>query len=190
MAPSQGRCSSRASTDLASASRGRRARPRCAIRRTIRSPSGPITSSRSSTARRRSSRRRARSSTPPAASSMVPSPPRTSSRASAASARRRTTATRSCATTRCANRWLVVMPLFRRGPVRPDQPEVWTASDKAYVSPIGMPGPAGEGRAALPAAGTAAGSADAAGAAGPRPGWPRTGPAGSVFDVLRHQHER
>jgi len=42
-----------------------------------------------------------------------------------------------------ANRWLVVMPLFRRGPVRPDQPEVWTASDKAYVSPIGMPGQPG-----------------------------------------------
>ena len=38
-----------------------------------------------------------------------------------------------------ANRWLVVMPLFRRGPVRPDQPGEWTARDKAYVSPIGMP---------------------------------------------------
>ena len=43
-----------------------------------------------------------------------------------------------------ANRWLVVMPLFRRGPVRPDQPEVWTASEKAYVSPIGMPGQPGK----------------------------------------------
>ncbi len=43
-----------------------------------------------------------------------------------------------------ANRWLVVMPLFRRGPVRPDQPEVWTASDKAYASPIGMPGQPGK----------------------------------------------
>ena len=30
-----------------------------------------------------------------------------------------------------ADRWLVVMPLFRRGPVRPDQPEIWTASEKA-----------------------------------------------------------
>ena len=43
-----------------------------------------------------------------------------------------------------ANRWLVVMPLFRRGPVRPDQPSVWTASDKAYLSPIGRPGQPGK----------------------------------------------
>jgi hypothetical protein len=43
-----------------------------------------------------------------------------------------------------ANRWLVVMPLFRRGPVRPAQPEVWTASEKAYVSPVGMPGQPGK----------------------------------------------
>lgn len=42
-----------------------------------------------------------------------------------------------------ANRWLVVMPLFRRGPVRPDQPDVWTASEKAYISPPGMPGQPG-----------------------------------------------
>ncbi len=44
-----------------------------------------------------------------------------------------------------ANRWLIVMPLFRRGPVRPDQPEEWTARDAAYLSPIGrpnQPGPA------------------------------------------------
>ena len=43
-----------------------------------------------------------------------------------------------------ANRWLVVMPLFRRGPVRPDQPEVWTASEKSYISPVGMPGQPGK----------------------------------------------
>ncbi len=43
-----------------------------------------------------------------------------------------------------ANRWLVVMPLFRRGPVRPDQPEVWTASEKAYISPPGRPGQPGQ----------------------------------------------
>jgi hypothetical protein len=42
-----------------------------------------------------------------------------------------------------ANRWLVVMPLFRRGPARPDQPPVWTAGDKAYVSPAGIPGQPG-----------------------------------------------
>jgi hypothetical protein len=44
-----------------------------------------------------------------------------------------------------ANRWLVVMPLFRRGPVRPDQPGEWKSGEPAYLSPIGrpnQPGPA------------------------------------------------
>jgi hypothetical protein len=44
-----------------------------------------------------------------------------------------------------ANRWLIVMPLFRRGPVRPDQPEEWKSGPTAYRSPIGrpnQPGPA------------------------------------------------
>jgi hypothetical protein len=43
-----------------------------------------------------------------------------------------------------AKRWLVVMPLFRRGPVRPDQPEVWKPSDHAYLSPAGRPGQPGK----------------------------------------------
>jgi hypothetical protein len=42
-----------------------------------------------------------------------------------------------------ANRWLIVMPLFRRGPVRPDQPAAWTARRAAYVSPPGVPGQPG-----------------------------------------------
>lgn len=44
-----------------------------------------------------------------------------------------------------AERWLVVMPLFRRAPVRPDQPEVWQSGQTVYLSPpgvIGQPGPA------------------------------------------------
>jgi hypothetical protein len=44
-----------------------------------------------------------------------------------------------------ANRWLIVMPLFRRGPVRPDQPTEWKSGPNAYVSPPGrpnQPGPA------------------------------------------------
>lgn len=44
-----------------------------------------------------------------------------------------------------AGRWLIVMPLFRRGPVRDDQPPEWKASDTAYSSPpgvAGQPGPA------------------------------------------------
>ncbi len=36
-----------------------------------------------------------------------------------------------------ANRWLVVMPLFRRGPGPAGPAAVWAASDKAYASPIG-----------------------------------------------------
>ncbi len=45
-----------------------------------------------------------------------------------------------------ADRWLIVMPIFRRSPERPDQPEVWEASEVAYLSPPGVPdqpGPAG-----------------------------------------------
>lgn len=38
-----------------------------------------------------------------------------------------------------AGRWLIVMPIFRRAPERPDQPEVWEAAESAYVSPPGVP---------------------------------------------------
>ncbi|MFC1659870.1 hypothetical protein ACFL3S_00210 [Gemmatimonadota bacterium] len=44
-----------------------------------------------------------------------------------------------------AGRWLIVMPIFRRGTRRPDQPDTWEASDSAYLSPPGVqgqPGPA------------------------------------------------
>ena len=44
-----------------------------------------------------------------------------------------------------ANRWLIVMPIFARGPVRPDQPPVGASGDPAAVSPPGrpdQPGPA------------------------------------------------
>lgn len=44
-----------------------------------------------------------------------------------------------------ADRWLIVMPIFRRGPERPDAPPVWKANDRAYLSPpgvTGQPGPA------------------------------------------------
>ena len=44
-----------------------------------------------------------------------------------------------------ANRWLIVMPIFRRGKRRPDQPAPWQASEHAYLSPPGIrrqPGPA------------------------------------------------
>ncbi|MGD2152735.1 MAG: hypothetical protein PVG79_05665, partial [Gemmatimonadales bacterium] len=44
-----------------------------------------------------------------------------------------------------AERWLIVMPIFRRQPERPDQPAVWEAAERAYLSPpgvAGQPGPA------------------------------------------------
>jgi hypothetical protein len=44
-----------------------------------------------------------------------------------------------------AQRWLIVMPIFRRAPARPDQPPPWTAADSVYRSPpgvAGQPGPA------------------------------------------------
>jgi hypothetical protein len=42
-----------------------------------------------------------------------------------------------------ADRWLIVMPLFRRGPARADQPPEWKASPTAYVSPPGVTGQPG-----------------------------------------------
>jgi hypothetical protein len=42
-----------------------------------------------------------------------------------------------------AGRWLIVMPIFRRGAERPDQPGEWTGGDAAYVSPPGRPGQPG-----------------------------------------------
>ena len=38
-----------------------------------------------------------------------------------------------------ADRWLIVMPVFTRSRERPDQPPVWKASDRAYISPPGLP---------------------------------------------------
>jgi len=42
-----------------------------------------------------------------------------------------------------ANRWLVVMPIFRRSPVRPDQPAVARAGEPAQLSVPGRPGQPG-----------------------------------------------
>jgi hypothetical protein len=42
-----------------------------------------------------------------------------------------------------ADRWLIVMPIFRRAAERPDQPPLWTPSANAYVSPPGIAGQPG-----------------------------------------------
>ena len=47
-----------------------------------------------------------------------------------------------------ADRWLIVMPIFRRSAARPDQPPVWTPGSTVYSSPPGVPGQPG-GAAAL-----------------------------------------
>jgi hypothetical protein len=38
-----------------------------------------------------------------------------------------------------ADRWLIVMPIFRRGEPRPDQPALWVGRDSVYLSPPGVP---------------------------------------------------
>ena len=38
-----------------------------------------------------------------------------------------------------ARRWLIVMPIFSRGPVRPDQPPLWKSGEGAQLSPPGRP---------------------------------------------------
>jgi hypothetical protein len=42
-----------------------------------------------------------------------------------------------------AGRWIVVMPIFRRSPERPDQPGAWVPADGAYRSPPGVGGQPG-----------------------------------------------
>jgi hypothetical protein len=37
-----------------------------------------------------------------------------------------------------ADRWLIVMPIFRRGEPRPDQPPPWVGGDSVYFSPPGV----------------------------------------------------
>lgn len=42
-----------------------------------------------------------------------------------------------------ADRWLIVMPIFRRAAARPDQPPVWKPGDRTYLSPAGVGGQPG-----------------------------------------------
>jgi hypothetical protein len=63
-----------------------------------------------------------------------------------------------------ADRWLIVMPTFRRAPARPDQPEPWVSASTAYLSPpgrAGQPGPAMRLDEALAASAEASGSSRA-----------------------------
>lgn len=75
-----------------------------------------------------------------------------------------------------ARRWLIVMPIFGRAEVRPDQPPVWTAAAAAYLSPPGVAGqPGTPARLADAPISTAAGPQRGRGAgpaAAPRPQGP------------------
>jgi hypothetical protein len=42
-----------------------------------------------------------------------------------------------------ADRWLIVMPIFRRAAARADQPAPWTPGDRVYLSPPGIKGQPG-----------------------------------------------
>jgi hypothetical protein len=75
-----------------------------------------------------------------------------------------------------ADRWLIVVPLFRRGPVRPDQPPMWQAGNTTYMSPPGVSGQPGRAvplyqppRSETPPAGPA-GRGGAPGGRGSQPG--------------------
>ena len=46
-----------------------------------------------------------------------------------------------------ADRWLIVMPIFRRAAERPDQPPVWTGGTTVYVAPPGVAGQPGRATA-------------------------------------------
>ncbi|MDA1307132.1 MAG: hypothetical protein O2917_07715, partial [Acidobacteria bacterium] len=82
-----------------------------------------------------------------------------------------------------ANRWLIVMPIFRRSEARPDQPAVPSASDRAVVSTPGVTGQPGRAtRMAAPVAPTAP-AAPPTPAGAPTPPTPSSGPYSMCYAV-------
>ena len=91
-----------------------------------------------------------------------------------------------------ADRWLIVMPIFRRAAPRPDQPPMWKGGDTVWTAPPGVagqpgkaatlfvpppappppPAPAGGAGAPPPARGTGAGAGGGRAAAGGPPQTP------------------
>ena len=85
-----------------------------------------------------------------------------------------------------ANRWLVVMPIFRRAPARPDQPREWTSSDPVRVAPAGVAGqPGGSAPLFVPPRDTTTPGAGRAGRGGAAPSPPPrdTGPYSMCYAV-------
>jgi hypothetical protein len=80
-----------------------------------------------------------------------------------------------------ADRWLILMPIFRRAETRPDQPADWTEESRVYLSPPGRPGQPGPAAmlVAPPAAAAAPPGAAGADAQRGRGGQPGQAQAGS-----------
>jgi hypothetical protein len=83
-----------------------------------------------------------------------------------------------------ANRWLIVMPIFRRGEARPDQPAVPKASERAILSTPGVAGQPGR-PARMPVPSAPAPSTPAPSTRTPAPSTPApsTGPYSMCYAV-------
>lgn len=75
-----------------------------------------------------------------------------------------------------ADRWLILMPIFSRGPVRPDQPGEWKGGEPAHMSPVGRPTDRSDALFQPPPAPPEAAPAGRRGQPGQRP--PPPGPQG------------
>ena len=82
-----------------------------------------------------------------------------------------------------ANRWLVVMPIFRRSADRADQPAVWASSDTARVAPVGVSGQPGRASALLVLPRDSSTPAAGRGRGGQPAGPPDTGPYSMCYAV-------
>lgn len=84
-----------------------------------------------------------------------------------------------------ADRWLVVMPIFRRAPARPDQPPEWTSSPRAVDAPAGVAGQPGRATELFvpPRDTTTPGRGGRAGRAGGTPPPSETGPYSMCYAV-------
>ena len=76
-----------------------------------------------------------------------------------------------------ADRWLILMPIFRRAEARPDQPADWTDEGRVYLSPPGRPGQPGPAALLVAPDAPAEATPGAGGAALGRGGQPGPGQA-------------
>ena len=114
-----------------------------AIRRTTASLSDPTTSCRPSTRGWRSSRRRESGSTTTGRAAVGPVATNNVFKDFGGACETRNNGDAVVRYDQLADRWLIVMPIFARGPARPDQPADWKSGEPAHVSPPGRPGQPG-----------------------------------------------